>query len=364
MSELRSSRWVAIGVAGFFLAAAAATVNIAVAETSSGAAARVSQREPAYYRAVLASDSRNSALWISLGLAAEGAGDLDGAARAFRNAENLDRQYAPAWTAANFYFRHHEPANFWVSAARASAMSYDDLAPLIDLADHMDQDPDAALSRLGSSRRLERAYLDYLVARERWDQAHAIAERLMARRESADAPQLGDLVDRLIAAGRGQEAVDFCRKLPDCRAPETVRTPLTNGDFRLAPQGHGFDWRVLGPAAIRWKEGWIEFTLPGDEHDAYPLLEQPVLLDARNYRLRFEYRMPAPGLRWVAQTVGRSEETLSPPYEAAPVWRRAEWRMPAQRGGLIRLRLMYRREPGSVAASGEAALRNLNMEIQ
>ena len=118
---------------------------------------------------------RESGAWIALGLEAEQAGDLKEAERCLLEAEKVDRQYLPAWTSANFFFRQANDAQFWRAAARAAAMSYDDPAPLIDLADHREPRAVAALERLGDTPGLERGYLHFLIGEHRWQEAQAVA---------------------------------------------------------------------------------------------------------------------------------------------------------------------------------------------
>src|SRR5665213_130734 len=123
-------------------------------------------RQPASARHALRTavrlNPRDSSAWMALGLAAERDGDMDQAADYFLAAERVDRQYLPAWTSANFFFRRANNAQFWRAATQAATMSYDDPAPLIELADHREPHDIAALERLGDGPRLERGYLHFL----------------------------------------------------------------------------------------------------------------------------------------------------------------------------------------------------------
>ena len=111
---------------------------------------------PRALRAALRLNPRDSGAWMALGLAAERDGDMQQAAGDFLEAEKVDRQYLPAWTSANFFFRRVNDRQFWRAASRAAAMSYDDPAPLIELADRREPNATAALAHLGDSARLER----------------------------------------------------------------------------------------------------------------------------------------------------------------------------------------------------------------
>lgn len=319
-------------------------------------------------RRAVAADPRDSSAWIALGLATEGTGEFAEAARDFETAERVDRQFLPAASAANFYFRRGDAARFWPAAARAAGLAHDDLAPVIDLADRMEPDPLAALARLGPSPDLERSYLNFLILKQQWAGAERVAWKMQARRDPLDHARLLDLVDRLIAAERGNEALALCRRIAHCPVPESGRAgALTNGRMGWAPSGHGFDWRAAAPAGVpvQWQGGQLGFRFSGSEPDQCVLLEEPILVASRRYRLRFEYRIPGAGLRWMTDQEAAAEQ-VSPAYDGASdggEWRMAEWHFTAARAGLARLRLLYRREPGALLVNGEASVRHVSLEI-
>ena len=185
---LYSRLFAAISFLGFVLALAG-TLRLAVAERAWPLAignARhfedLAQRQPALARSALRDalrlNPRDSAVWMELGLAAERDSDMEQAADCFLAAEKVDRQYLPAWTSANFFFRRANDLQFWRAATRAAAMSYDDPAPLIELADHSEPNAIAALQRLGDSAHMERGYLRFLIAQSRWQEAEEVAARL------------------------------------------------------------------------------------------------------------------------------------------------------------------------------------------
>ena len=187
----------------FFVFAAAMTLELAGVELLGDSAAVTAHR-------------RDSLSWIALGLAAERTRDLAQAAQYFAEAEKVDRRYLPAWSSANFYFRHGDAGKFWHAAARASAMIYDDPRPLIDLADRMEPDPAMVLDRLHATPLIERAYLDFLIGKQRWNAAAAVASRMLARGDPADAGRLQDFRERRRAAGQGDAAGGVCRARENC----------------------------------------------------------------------------------------------------------------------------------------------------
>ena len=67
-----------------------------------------------------------SAPRIQLGLNAEIRGDFETAQRWLLDATRVDRQFEPAWTLANFYFRQQMTPQFWVWMRKALDVSYGD----------------------------------------------------------------------------------------------------------------------------------------------------------------------------------------------------------------------------------------------
>ena len=385
---------------------------------------------------------RDSSVWIALGLAEErdaqerpakalSSKGVAAARVAFETAFSVDRQYAPAWALANFCLRHKDADCFWRAEARAALRSpsladlaiadsggnapgasanLTDLAPLLDLAGHMEPSPVKMLDRLASSiggfavmdgatptfaraigQELEKAWLNDLIGQERWEDATLIARRMESRHDPADKARLDDLVDRLIAAGRAKEAVDVWNGYTEF-APLAPfkRASVTNGDFAVEPGETGFDWRLglhrpdpnmaARQIAKHWRPNLLEIRLPGDQPEQVPLAEQWLAAVPRTYRVRFEYStqgITAPtGIRWsfAAHRDSRATErdrriendSLSPSLAPSSGWRTGEWTFSngsAPPLTLARLRLIYSREAGTERARGLFSLRMVRLEI-
>ena len=334
----------------------------------------VAARQPALarsaLRAALQLNPRDSTAWIALGLATEGDGDMEHAGNYFLEAEKIDRQYLPAWTSANFFFRHSDDFQFWRAAARAAAMSYDDPAPLIELTDRREPEAIAALERLGDTAHLERGYLRYLIGQSRWREAEEVAARLSLRNTSindsaSDRELLLDFTDRLIRANEGEAALAAWNGLQQFPAPGRAnRGTLVNRNFLSQPSGHGFDWRVTKPprGSVHWEPSKVEFWLPESTGDACPLLEQWVVLDPGRYRLRFEYRTAGlaekTGLHWILLRGGRVEAS------SAALASVAEWNFRVTNTGLYELAWIYTRVPGTVHREGRAEIVFANLDMQ
>jgi tetratricopeptide (TPR) repeat protein len=293
----------------------------------------------------------DSSAWMTLGLAAEQAGDVQRASEYLLRAEKVDRQYLPAWTAANFFYRHANDAEFWRAAVQAAAMSYDDPAPLIDLVDHREARAVAALERLGDTR-LERGYLRFLIGECRWPEAREVAAKLESRHSAQDGELIASLSDHLIAAGQVEASLQ-----------------LTNGEFRMRPSGHGFDWRVTAPGggASRWEPGRLRFWLASSTADACPLLDQWVMFARGKYRLRFQYRTEGLAeptwLRWVVSQQGIEEAAGPALARASGADHNGDWSFELKKRSVYQLQLVYVRVPGTIHIEGRVEITSVGLEI-
>ncbi|HEY1759006.1 MAG TPA: hypothetical protein VGG72_26775 [Bryobacteraceae bacterium] len=336
--------------------------------------------------AALDANPRLSSTWITRGLASERDGHIDQAERDVLEAARVDHEYLPAWTLANFYFRRQgsgpspeqSRVQFWTWARRAADLTYDDFRPLLALAHAVEPDPLVALNRLGGSGPLLRADLDYLTARGQFDDAQQVARFLLIRPAAAaagvsDAPRVLALAERQIQAGNAAYALELWNAVSATLRYQSLDPEhgpvLANGDLLHSPNGIAFDWRLPRSegAMVAWRPSQLTFSLSGDQPESCALLEQIVAITgARRYRLSFEYftvGLASPtGIVWdLDGNEGRALEPSGAWLSAATVLRAAN-KKPAG-SGLSRLRLLYRREPGSVRMPGQMGLRHLRMEV-
>lgn len=316
-------------------------------------------------RTALQLNPRDSTAWMALGLAAERDGDMPQAANCLLEAEKVDRQYLPAWTSANFFFRRANDLQFWRAATRAAAMSYDDPTPLIELADHREPNPSVALERLGDSAHLERGYLRFLMSRSRWQEAAEVGARLALRGDARDRGLLLNLTDVLIGANEGEAALAAWNRLQQFPAPDRASPgTLVNENFKRQPSGHGFDWRVTEPprGSVHWEPSKLTFWLAESTPDACTLLAQWVVLDPGRYRLRFDYLSDGlaeeTGLRWILLHGGRVEASSAGSANSA------QWNFRVNRADLYELAWIYRRVPGTTHQEGRAAMDFVDLEMQ
>lgn len=364
-------------------------------------------------RRAVALNPRSSVAWTALGLAAERSRDFSGAAQDLEEAARVDRQYLPAWTLANFYFRRGNRTSFWKWARRAAALAYDDPKPLLTLADRVGLSdrlpPMRVIAQLGDSGKLERAYLDLLIDEDRFDDAQAIARTILARarldrrregRSSAeDTARLRAFSTRLIAADRGRDALEIWNGIAASsgviesptgiiesptgiiesptgliESPTGVIEPSSGLD--QAPSGEGFDWRLpsIDGVSSVWRKPVLDFALDGRQPQTCPLLERavaiPLVSAGRHWRVRFAYSTGVPGLRWAFDRQdGSALPETSAPLETSPGWREAEWNFTPRPHGrapvfLGRLALFYRRDTGHTRAGGRLQIRSLRVEVE
>jgi O-antigen ligase len=280
-----------------------------------------------------------------------------------------DRQFLPAWTAANFYFRRNRVEEFWSWARAAAQISYDDARPLFDLCFRVTNDGREVLDRVvGRQRRVERQYLAYLVAARRWPDAHFLAARIAGRPEEADRDPLLAYIDAALAAGQFVPAFQIWqalgrRRLPPGAPPEPAL--LANGDFAHEISNRAFDWRVPatpGVEARQTNEGGprLYLALSGNEPERCEILSHPLALERGGaYVLRFQYRTSGlpkqTGLYWSLDN-GREY-----PIDASEAWQFVAWPFEAS-DEAERLSLGYRRLLGTTRVEGLIALRGMVME--
>jgi hypothetical protein len=221
--------------------------------------------------------------------------------------------------------------------------------------------PDASLriwsGVMPDSKPVWNEYLFYLTTTDKWPEAAVTALRIAKAAEPADTTNLIGYCDRAIAQNdsRGASAVWNALRnrgmLPFAAGPI-----LTNGDFRVVPSNHGFDWRLPVPAlANPFHPGEAGFTLNGFERDRETMLEQLLALDpTRTYVAKFEYKSTGldanSGVHWVAGS--NESHSLS-----ATVWTPGEFEFS---GASSSLALIYDRPPISTRAEGTITVRNVS----
>ncbi len=280
-----------------------------------------------------------------------------------------DRQFLPAWTAANFYFRRNRAEEFWSWARAAARISYDGGRPLFDLCFRVTDDAGEVLDRVvGRQRRVERQYLAYLVAGRRWPDAHALAARIAGRPEAADRDPLLAYIDAALAAGQAVPAFQVWEALARGRLPPGAsQAPvlLANGGFTRQISNRAFDWRVPATPGVETRQTQegkprLYFAFSGQQPERCEILSHPLALERGGaYVLRFQYRTSGlpkqTGLYWSLDNRRES------PLDASETWQSAAWPFEAAREA-ERLSLGCRRLLGATRIEGSIALRGMVLE--
>jgi len=297
-------------------------------------------------------------------------GDSTGSEAILVELARFDRQYAPAWALANYYFRAGRPDRFWQWARTAAQRSPGGMRPLFDLCFALTDDASAVLERVVVPRRLvEREYLAFLIERHRLSDAHAAALRIAAHAGVDDRDSLLDYVDHAIEAGRFEGAAAVWNELCHRRLvpyPPSLPGMLVNGDFSQPILNRGFDWRAAAPgcalaAQTNTDGAALELFLSDKRPESCEVYHQFLRFAAEaRYVLRFQYRtteLPDPtGLFW---SLGTDEDYK---FRSSPEWANGEWRwLVAKPAG--QLVLAYRRASGSTRHEGTLLLRRVRLDL-
>ncbi|HVO96445.1 MAG TPA: hypothetical protein VMT15_00170 [Bryobacteraceae bacterium] len=307
---------------------------------------------------------RSGAGWIELGMLNEAHGNPAAAERSLLKAAQVDHQYLPAWTLANFYFRQGAPESFWSWAVRAAFLSAErladsDLAPLLQLCDGFEPDPDRLLAHFAGVPRMRLAYLSFLMTLNRWDAAQRVALGMTGDRSND--PYLINFADRQIRAGHPEAAVPLWNAASGLPAIDpTAGKPLSNGELKRAPTNLAFDWRLDRVDGIEsiWKPTELVLKIDGSQPERCVMLEQTVYLTPRRYRLRFDYTtgvLPSSGVHWALN----GQEGFE--IESSQELREGIFELPRVHG-MANLQLIYRRSPGTTRTEEQIEIRHLRLE--
>jgi tetratricopeptide (TPR) repeat protein len=315
----------------------------------------------------------NASAWMDIGMRFELAGEHAAAERALLEAAQRDRTFQPAWTLANYYCRRQNLSEFATWMRRAAAMSYEDPKPLFELCRRASDDQKFILDEaLPSTGRILRAYLEYLVARNLWEDAAPAAGRLAAVANSADAPALLAYCDVVLEAGRPASHLlpsarhvwnSLCeRKILPYSPIDEHRSSITNSTFSNPTVEHAFDWRIVpnltGVDQIPINPGW-RIALNGKQAEHCVFLMQFIpSVPGAHYQLRT--KMVASGLAEQNGIVWHASDAISGTSIAIAAQQTGllNFRAPT---ALVRLALEYHRVPGTVRAEGAVSIQDVEL---
>ena len=333
------------------------------------------QKAEGALRSAVALNPWDARSWIELGLRAEAAGDGVAAQQCLLRAAEVDRQFLPRWTLANYYFRRGDVAMFWYWTKEAAGMVYGDAQPVFRLCARVSEDGNLIDRLQIRSPDVRAAYLAYLLDQNRVDLIGPPVHRVLEENREADVPLLLTACERLLDARRVDEAAEIWnRQAAAGRVP--FRTPagegeqlVANGSFLAQPASRGFDWRlpVVEGISVSREEGppGLRVTFSGSEPEDCEALVQLVPLRKKTaYELRFEYRtreIPSGvGLGW--RITDASDGTILKEGPSLASEMEGEGRLSfetREECRLVRLAVRYRRTPGTIRPEGFLVLRNV-----
>jgi len=321
------------------------------------------------------SDSRS---WIELGLRVEADGNSAAAEQYFLRAAEVDKQYLPKWTLANYYFRRDEEPKFWFWAKAAAQMLYGDPLPLFRLSGKVIEDGNL-LSRLEiHDPNIQASYLSYLLSQNRLDLIGPVTHRLLDQGRESDVPLLLATCDRLIEAKFADEALAIWNGLAKTREiPYAPLAPgdeniLTNDSFLPTPALQGFAWRlptVDGISASREENpSGLRLTFSGEQpENCDPLFRILPVQENTAYEFTALYRtegiQPATGLGWRVTDMDGGNIAGAAEDLASEDGAQAKIRFTTPSGcRLVRIALAYRRALGTTRIEGAIILREAGLQ--
>src|SRR5579872_747331 len=313
---------------------------------------------------------QDASLWIRLGLGVEVHGDMRTAEKLLLHAADINRQYEPRWTMANFYFRRGNSERFWHWARKALEVSYDgSRRPVFDLCAGMNASTNDVLARAMPPREpVVRDYLAYIMDTRPPAEAIPVARKLAALRNPADRPLLLLCVRHLIDARETAAAFSLWQSETGASTTNSNGELLTNAHFATYPPAGGFDWRVAavdGVSVYRDVEQ-LKLVLNGNQPETVELLSQMVrVAPVRHCRLSFESALTGTnsesGLTWTV-TDANGAALGGVAISAGEEWHVQQMQFDVPDGTeFVRLTLGYRRPPGSARLEGTLQIRKLSL---
>jgi hypothetical protein len=306
---------------------------------------------------------RDAGSLLELAVHAESRGDASNAERFLILAEKVDKQYAPAWALANFYFRRQNWPSFWEWARISNSRAFDNRWPLFRLAVASNRSPVEVLDWFGERRpKAVHEFLDFLISADNLEKTDPIAERLIEFRRHEDAQLIKVYCDRLILHGNYLRARAVWNRatvyglIHGDQLGLPGRPSFANGSFEDPIDGQGFGWRLSLIPGVQVHQGnGLNVELDGTQPEAFDLIAQFVPVEqGKQYRV-VTARADGPeevrsGWQWRIEDAGVSQ-AQNPAPGIGPVL------------VLVRVVYGYRRISGTVRPSGAFTIGRATLEI-
>jgi tetratricopeptide (TPR) repeat protein len=339
----------------------------------------------------------NSAVQMTLGLREEFRGNSAKAESFLVRAAEIDHQFKPAWTLANYYYRTGQPEKGLPMIRRI--LNLDpldfDTTPVFELYWRESAGNEVAYSRRILSLMPKRdhrpiQYLRFLTATRRTEAALDAWPEALAAGDPANSSDSGTLIgfaESLAEADRLLDAVTVWNQLVDRGIVHSGHLDPTKGisiadpDFKFAPLPNAFGWRVSDIPGVFASgfSGSVRFEITGDQPQSAQFLSvfAPVRSGAR-YHLRWKSDGSSlssprdPGFTFLiaqkqpgqnpGEVVTECPPLLSPGSRETCDFIASPGTTPGQIRN-ARIDLKYARAPGTTRVSGTLQLFNVHLEL-
>jgi tetratricopeptide (TPR) repeat protein len=239
---------------------------------------------------------------IALGLKEEFAENYARAESYLARAADLDHQFRPAWTLANYYLRRNQPDKSWPLIQRVlnlDPLGFDP-APVFNLCWTLTNDSGKILSLIPRHGKRPIEYLQFLINTHRTDAALALWPIAVAGAESSDTEILTGFADSLAASDRIANAVSVWNELVNRgilhsgHLDPARSVSIADPEFRYIPSSasvKAFGWRLAdNPGVFTSKiSTGLSFELNGDEPQTFEALSTfAAVIPSTRYRLRWK----------------------------------------------------------------------------
>jgi tetratricopeptide (TPR) repeat protein len=333
----------------------------------------------------------DSDLLMTMGLREEFRGNRAAAERYLVRAAEVDHQFKPAWTLANYYYRIGRLDESWPMIRRILNLEPFgfDLRPVFELCwseatENQNTDSRKILSLIPARGHKPIQYLAFLSARHGADVALEAWPKALTAADPADLSDravLNGFVEFLSDGGRIPEAVSVWNQLV---GRGMIRSGILNpakgmsvadADFAFAApptqaEGKAFDWRLAEVPGVLTSRvaGALQLEMSGDEPQSFQVLSTFAPVMSRTaYRLRWK---SDGSLLRPPQDPGFSFQIVQPPGEVitqcppvlSPDPTSCDFvTLPGTRR--LRIDLRYARAPGTTRVSGILQLMAAHLEL-
>jgi tetratricopeptide (TPR) repeat protein len=321
-----------------------------------------------------------------LGLREEFLGNSAQAENYLVRATEIDHQFKPAWTLANYYVRRNQPEKSWPMIQRIlnlDPMGFD-LTPVFELCwSQDDSNPGASRKILSLIPRHGHSAIDYLQFLMTTHRAEAALEAWPEALRATDAgnvPGIETLIrfaDFLVEGNRTTDAVPVWNQLVgrgfihSGRLDPAKGASIADPEFKFEPLTKAFGWRLAENAGLATSQvtNGLRFEFDGDEAQNLQLISAfAAVVPTTIYRLRWtsdgsKLNAPRdPGFNFRIVLSPDEAITECPPLLAAGDSGTCDFVTLAETGK-ARIDLRYARAQGTTRAAGTLRISAVRMEL-